>query len=128
MVQIATTKRSVMLASLLLLMSGVTSFTLRTEDPHPEKCIGLAIEGGGDKGAFEAGAIYNLTKALGAEAAYDVLTGVSIGGVNSVGLSIYSIGDYEEQDYFNTLTWKNMSHESHRILKSWRFGVLEGLL
>ncbi len=26
-------------------------------DPDPYKCIGLSIEGGGDKGAFETGAL-----------------------------------------------------------------------
>lgn len=84
------------LLSAFLVFGHCSAFTLRNDDPHPEKCIGLAIEGGGDKGAFEAGAIFNLTKALGSEAAYDVLTGVSIGGVNSVGMSLYPISDYTE--------------------------------
>lgn len=53
-----------------------------------EKCYGLAIEGGGDHGAWEAGALLTMHKHY--KQSYDVFSGVSIGAINSLFLSSFS--------------------------------------
>lgn len=71
---------------MLLVLFLISLFSLHSaKDP---KCRGVVFEGGGDKGAFEAGALLGLTKKLAKDAAYDVVTGVSIGGMNSLSLSV----------------------------------------
>ena len=48
-----------------------------------QKCYGLAMEGGGMKGAYEAGALMALTEFLPPEeTSYSIITGISIGAVN----------------------------------------------
>lgn len=46
------------------------------------------MEGGGDHGAWEAGALKTIHKYF--PAGYDVLSGVSIGAINALYLSSYS--------------------------------------
>ena len=49
---------------------------------------------GGVKGAYEIGALKALVDNLEAqEVAYDVVSGVSVGSINSAGLSLYKKGD-----------------------------------
>ena len=90
------------------------------------KCRGVVFEGGGDKGAFEAGALVGLTKRLGADAAYDVITGVSIGGMNSLSLSVIPQSDYENQCSLMLEVWQSQDVSS--AIESWPWGVLEGLI
>lgn len=73
-----------MLASIVIGISLISLYSATST-----KCRGVVFEGGGDKGAFEAGALVGLTKRLGPEAAYDVVTGVSIGGMNSLSLAVF---------------------------------------
>ena len=78
-------KFGVLIISMLLLLATFT---------QAKKCKALALEGGGDKGAYQAGAIRGLYEALGqAEGTYDVLNGVSIGAINAVGYSVHKEGD-----------------------------------
>ena len=59
-----------------------------------ETCHALALSGGGNKGAYEAGVIYGLTHSLDAsEVTWDVVSGVSAGALNSAGMSIFAVGD-----------------------------------
>ena len=55
-----------------------------------DKCRGLAMEGGGTKGAYEVGALkvmYELMNPI--DTAYDVIVGVSIGGINAAIIALY---------------------------------------
>ena len=62
-----------------------------------EKCRALVLEGGGDKGAYQVGAIRGLYEKLGqAEGTYDVLSGVSIGSMNSFAYSLHPAGREDE--------------------------------
>jgi predicted acylesterase/phospholipase RssA len=57
------------------------------------RCLGLALEGGGDKGAWAVGVIKGLLNTLPAsETQYDVISGISIGAINSFFLSLYPKG------------------------------------
>jgi predicted acylesterase/phospholipase RssA len=53
-----------------------------------EKCRVLALQGGGDLGAYEVGAFWGLLEVNGAEESrYDVITGVSAGSINTLGIA-----------------------------------------
>lgn len=55
------------------------------------------MEGGGDKGAYQAGAIRGLFESLPKhESSYDVVSGVSIGAINGVGYSLHKPGNEDE--------------------------------
>lgn len=59
-----------------------------------KKCKALVLEGGGDKGAYQVGALRGLVDNLPPkEVEYDVVTGVSIGAINAVGFSFFKKGD-----------------------------------
>ena len=48
-----------------------------------QKCYGLAMEGGGMKGAYEAGALMAMTELIPPEeTTYSIITGISIGAIN----------------------------------------------
>ena len=58
------------------------------------KCLGLVLKGGGNKGAYEAGAIYALVKNLHPdEVKYDVVSGISVGALNAAHVATYPKGD-----------------------------------
>jgi predicted acylesterase/phospholipase RssA len=61
---------------------------MMVENKREDKCLGLAMEGGGDHGAWEAGALKTMHKYF--PEGYDVLSGVSIGAVNALYLGSYS--------------------------------------
>ena len=69
----------------LLLIAGVDA----------KQCKALAMAGGGSKGAYEAGVLYGMIRSgdkNSTKFAYDVVTGVSIGSVNSAGVSLWQPG------------------------------------
>jgi predicted acylesterase/phospholipase RssA len=52
------------------------------------------LSGGANKGSYEAGVIYGLSRLLnGTDMAYDVMTGVSAGSLNVGGLSMFPVGE-----------------------------------
>ena len=57
-----------------------------TADAGDKKCRALVVNGGGARGAYEAGVIWGLTQ-YGDPTDYywDVLTGVSAGSINTLG-------------------------------------------
>ncbi len=62
------------------------------------RCRILVLEGGGDRGAFHAGAFDSLVKNLPeSEVAYDVITGISVGSINALFLSFFAKGDEKKR-------------------------------
>jgi len=58
-----------------------------------EKCRALALRGGGTKGAYEVGVLRAMIEMLDPlEYAYDVVEGVSVGGLNAGLLASYEKG------------------------------------
>lgn len=55
---------------------------------NSEQCIGLALQGGGDHGAWEVGALRALNRNY--PGGYDVLSGVSIGAINAMYLGSFT--------------------------------------
>ena len=93
-----------------------------------ENCYVLALEGGGDKGAYQAGVIKGLIDNLPTnKTRYDVITGISVGSINAAALSIYEIGKEKEASEFIIKTWREITGKN-TIYKNWWLGPLYGLL
>jgi len=93
-----------------------------------KKCRVLALEGGGDRGAFQAGAINGLVNNLPAEEVqWDVVTGISIGSINALMFGVYPVGN--ETNASNDLVehWRTIS--SSNVYQNWPYlGPLYGLM
>ena len=58
------------------------------------KCHALAMSGGGDKAAYEAGVLRGLLEALPAsETQWNVVTGISAGSTLTAAMSVFAVGD-----------------------------------
>lgn len=91
------------------------------------KCRALVLEGGGDKGAYQVGAMRGLVEALPAgESQYDVISGVSIGAINGVGLSLFKKGDELAGTQFMVDFWKNLTADN--VYANWPGWILEGAI
>lgn len=59
------------------------------------------MSGGANKGAYEAGVLHGLAHNLPIEeVAWDVVTGVSAGAINSAGISLFPVGKEVEMSEF----------------------------
>jgi hypothetical protein len=91
-------------------------------------CQALAIEAGGDKGAYEAGAldglINNATNPLNVQ--WDVITGVSAGAINAGYISQFKIGDEKTMVQNLVSLWSQIT--SDNIYQSWDGGMVQGIL
>lgn len=93
-----------------------------------EKCYGLALEGGGSRGAYEASVIYTLVNNLPPEEVrWNVVTGVSTGALNAGGLSMFPYGHEKEAAQFLMDVWRNIEGNSD-IYRDWPLGETEGFL
>ena len=91
------------------------------------KCRGLALAGGGDKGAYQAGVISGLVSALPAgEAEYDVVTGVGCGALNALVFALSAPGSEAQAAASLVSFWE--SSTSSDFYEDWTGGLIEGLL
>ena len=60
-----------------------------------KSCKALVMSGGGAWGSYEAGVLYGLIQNSEDKEkfAYDVVTGVSIGSINTAAISVFKVGD-----------------------------------
>ena len=108
--------RSILLVSLLIL--SVSS----------QKCYGVAFEGGGGKGAYEAGVMFAFANATGGPViAYNIISGISIGAVNAGLASQFAIGDELDMSLNMLRFWQTLNG-SDSIYKKWKGGDIDGLL
>ncbi len=90
------------------------------------KCLILVLQGGGDKAAYQAGAIKALAENLPKnERKWDVITGISSGSVNAAVLSVFEKGDEIEAADYLLKKWKE-SKRTNGIYKGWFFGPMHG--
>lgn len=93
---------------------------------HEPKCRVLALEGGGDKGSYEVGALKAFVELVPEnELVYDVVTGVSVGAINAIAMALHEKGNEKECVNWMNQLWLNMS--SSDIYQNWRFGLIEGI-
>lgn len=104
----------------LVLLLFVTSYG--------QECIALSLEGGGGRGAYEAGVLSVLTNATyGINVKYQVVSGVSIGAVGAGLVCQYPIGQ-EAQMSQNMLDFWYSLNGSSSIFVEWPGGLIDGLL
>jgi predicted patatin/cPLA2 family phospholipase len=89
------------------------------------KCYVLALEGGGDKGAYQTGALQGLVE-LANDTEWDVITGISVGALDAAALSIFEVGKEKEAVEFLLENWRNIK-SSNDIYDNWWGGPLYGL-
>lgn len=109
--------------SLAILLIALLAFTVRGDN----KCRALALEGGGDKGAYQAAVFDSLVKNLPKEdVAYDVVTGVSVGAINGAGIATFAPGEEVEAADFIMDVWSNIKKDS--LYDQWTGGYIQGAL
>jgi predicted patatin/cPLA2 family phospholipase len=92
-----------------------------------EKCFVIALEGGGDKGAYQAGVLKGMMSKLEKEKrSYDIVTGISVGSINAATLITFEKGqELEAADYLVT-AWKNIKGNKE-IYVEWPYGIAQGI-
>lgn len=92
-----------------------------------DKCRALAMRGGGTKGAYEVGALKAMVDLLDPEdIMYDVVEGVSVGGLNAGLFATYKKG--EEKNAVDHLYDMWLSNPVTQLWENWSFiGPVEGL-
>ena len=104
------------------LLKSITSLTEKT------KCYVLALEGGGDKGAYQAGAIKGLVDNVpNGETQWDVVTGISVGSMDAAALALFDVGNESNAADYLVQTWRDIQGKRD-IYQNWLFGPLQGLL
>ena len=105
--------------ALLALTSAISAEFVYKPEPNQKVCRALSLSGGGSKGAFEVGAIYQLTRQLnGTDMQYDVYSGISVGSLTSAVLSLFEKGDELAQTEYLKQFWENITSSSD-IYQDW---------
>ena len=92
-----------------------------------DKCRGLALSGGANYGAWEAGVVWGLTHYGNPEDfKWNVITGVSAGGINTAATTVWNVGDEVKMSEFLSDAWANL--RSSDIWVNWPGGPVAGLL
>eukprot|EP00010_Vexillifera_abyssalis_P003676 CAMPEP_0201552708 /NCGR_PEP_ID=MMETSP0173_2-20130828/16965_1 /ASSEMBLY_ACC=CAM_ASM_000268 /TAXON_ID=218659 /ORGANISM="Vexillifera sp., Strain DIVA3 564/2" /LENGTH=312 /DNA_ID=CAMNT_0047963231 /DNA_START=46 /DNA_END=984 /DNA_ORIENTATION=+ len=101
-------------------------FCFSSKQVEGTTCHAIALEGGGSRGAYEAGVLRGLVEALpGSEVAWDVATGISAGSINTFVLALFKVGDEQALTKFMVEVATNLTETS--IFKHWGIGWKEGL-
>lgn len=91
-----------------------------------EVCNVLALSGGGNKGAYEAGVVKGLVDSLpGDQVRWDIVTGISVGSVLASTISCFAIGD--EVNMAEQLVKIASTLREEDIFQEWPLGLVEGL-
>ena len=95
------TKNSLLLITVTLCLQVISGANLWEKKPKQEFCRALSLSGGGAKGSFEAGALWQMARMLnGTDMEYDVLSGISVGAINAGGFAVYPKGQEVEATEF----------------------------
>ena len=72
----------------------LASISAHTAIAKQDRCLALVLKGGANRGAYEAGVLDSFIKYLPPEEVqYDVVSGVSVGALNSAFISLYPKGE-----------------------------------
>jgi predicted acylesterase/phospholipase RssA len=108
----------------LLLLFLISSFAKQLS--AGPTCRALVLEGGGDKGAYQAGALSQMFAMIPTEIQYDVMSGVSVGALNTAGLAMYAKGDEGNMTEFLLDIWRNI--KASDVYQDWSGGIIDGIL
>ena len=90
-----------------------------------ESCLALALNGGGSKGAYQAGAIYGfMHEGNPDDFQWDVVTGISGGAINACGMSVWAKEDGLAMSEWLSNKWNTLSTPA--IWKWWPGGPVAG--
>jgi predicted acylesterase/phospholipase RssA len=104
---------------LLLFLSLVCLYNCFNKTSN--SCLILSLEGGGDRGAYQAGALKAFVDKLAPQdVQYDIYSGISVGSLNSAGLSFFKKGDEVNAVNFLLNTWRNISSHTS-IFENWNY-------
>lgn len=93
-----------------------------------QQCYGVAFEGGGAKGAYEAGALSVLTDpSNNIFVQYDIMTGISIGALNTMVIGSFPVGQELQSSQKLNEFWFGIQNNSDLFVE-WRGGIIEGVL
>jgi hypothetical protein len=106
---------------------AIFAFLLVLNPASAARCRALAIGGGTDLGAYEAGAVIGLIQGLpSGEAQWDIVTGVGVGSVNALIISMYGKGQEAAAAAKLTAFWSSFSYQT--FYQDWSGGYVTGLL
>ena len=93
-----------------------------------QQCYGAVFEGGGAKGAYEAGALSVLTDPTNnIFVQYDIITGISIGALNTMVIGSFPVGQELQMSQKLNEFWFGIQNNSDLFVE-WRGGIIEGVL
>ena len=89
--------------------------------------MALSLSGGANKGSYEAGVLHGLNHLLNiSDVAYDVVSGISAGAINSGAIALWDPMDGKEMSEWLVGMWQNMT--SNKVYQLWPGGFEEGLM
>ena len=113
----------------LLFFSLISFYTIANlpQANAQKKCRAIVLQGGGDKGAYEAGVLYGLvTNTKNPEDfQYDVVTGISVGTINGIWLAQFAKGNELSAVNYLVRVWENLVQSD--IFQAWPGGTPAGL-
>ena len=75
-----------------------------------DSCRALVLSGGASNGAWEIGVLWGLINyGIASDYEYDVVTGVSVGSINSLFLAGWPLGQEKEMVQAGSDLWNNMT-------------------
>lgn len=106
---------------------SLTLFSAALAAAKQDKCYALALSGGANNGAWEAGVMWGLAHYGDPDKyAWDVVTGVSAGAVNTAVAAMWAPNDLVKfTEWYSDVVANTATHE---IWKNWRLGPLWGLI
>jgi predicted patatin/cPLA2 family phospholipase len=111
--------RGLLLVFLILTFGGVLTQVAQ------DKCRVLTLQGGGDKGSYQAGALEGLIESLPSEETkWDIITGISVGSINTLGMSRFKKGEEKQAIEFILKLWRDVKSWKD-IYKRWPLWMLD---
>lgn len=94
--------RTISLFNAAVLMAGSAAAS-------DDVCRALVLSGGGNNGSWEVGVLYGLVNnGTASDYAYDVVTGVSAGSINTIAMAGWEVGNEKAMADWLTDLWKNL--------------------
>lgn len=108
-----------------MLIAVIATFWVAAAD---EYCRALALEGGGSYGAYQVGALMQLTNTLpNSDLQWNVVSGVSTGSLNAAGVSLFPMGQESEMVQFLKNVWLSLNGTGS-IFSDWNaLGAVYGI-
>jgi len=92
-----------------------------------DKCRAITVEGGGTKGAYEAGVISGLANLLPPEERqWNVVSGVSVGSLTAANMALYPVGEEIQAAKFIQEMWLTIKMSD--IIQNWPLSVIDGII